>query len=246
MTDTPLSRYRQALRRLRLEASRSPRLERLLGERVVPTYGRVELFLAKRWRRYGRSAYALTRRNTRRGYEDLYASDAAMAEYVSPERVALYAELAGECARLGPRSLIDVGCGSGHFLLEVEARLGPSCRLAGVDHARTGVERLSKLVPQAEAIVADIYDLDLGGRTFDVVVCMEVLEHLSDPQRAIETLGRLRHHGSIVLITVPDGEHDTFEGHENFWTLAELEELLAPLGHVSVRRHGGDLIAMVS
>src|SRR5262245_32843515 len=83
-----------------------------------------------------RSAAAATRRNTREAYEAVYDSDRLVAEYLSPGRLEFYRELVGVLAPLEPRSVIDVGCGTGHLLrLLVDALPIPAERVVGIDHA---------------------------------------------------------------------------------------------------------------
>ena len=214
---------------------------------VKPAAIRVEAWAFGMRQRHGRGAYAATVSNTRSGYDRLYREPALLREYLTAERSSFYEALAGYCVTYRPRSLVDVGCGSGHLLSAISDRLGADVELVGIDHAPSGIDRLGELVPNAEGIVADIVDLDLGGRTFDLVVCSEVLEQLEEPRVALSTLERLRSPGGTILITVPDGEQDSFAGHVNFWSDAGLARFLAPVGVAEVRRIGpsDDLLAIL-
>ena len=197
--------------------------------------------------RHGRGVYAAVWRNTKDGYERLYADSELLEEYETPDRAAFHAAVATICAGFQPASVVDVGCGAGHLLAQIDERMSGRAELVGVDHAVSGIERLRQRLPGAEGIVADIGQLDLGDRRFDLVVCTEVLEHLDEPAVAVSALGRLRAVDGVVVVTVPDGAHDTWEGHVNFWTDAELAALLAPIGGVEVDRIGptDDLLAIV-
>jgi 2-polyprenyl-3-methyl-5-hydroxy-6-metoxy-1,4-benzoquinol methylase len=188
----------------------------------------------------------VARSNTRKSFERIYGSETLLREYLSPERLAFYDELAELCAALQPRRLIDVGCGPGHLLAAVTRRAPQVEVVVGVDYASAAIERLSRLLPRARGIVANIYDLGTLDERFDVVACTEVLEHLHRPTEALTVLQRLCAPGGHVVVTVPDGERDTYEGHVNFWTETEFGTLLALSGSTETRRtNGGDLIGVV-
>lgn len=180
------------------------------------------------------TARNITRKNDRRAYERLYRDDALLREYLAPERIDFYLEVAESCTRWHPRSVIDVGCGAGNLLDVVVKKLSPE-RVVGIDHADAGVARAKLLVPSGEFANRDLYKLDFD-ETFDLVLCTEVLEHLIDPDRAMNALSRLCGAAGVIVITVPDGAHDRWEGHRNFWTKSELEAFLQSYGNAEVSR----------
>lgn len=215
--------------------------------------------LAKKWHelrlelryRYGRSARNLTRRNSRRAYEKLYAADDLLAEYLGPERLAFYEEVASIAASYAGHSVVDVGCGSGNLLRQVLDRTVDSGatvdRVLALDHTRSALERTAELVPEAEGRIFDLMRDDLDGERFDLVLCTEVLEHLRRPEAACDRLARACAAGGTILITVPDGAVDAWEGHVNFWTEDELRAFLQPFGATTVQRVDADrgLLAIV-
>ena len=189
----------------------------------------------------------VARHNTRRGFEEIFASQQLMAEYLSADRLAFYEEIAKRCEPFAPRRAIDVGCGSGHLLAAV-VRTCPTVEEAvGVDYAHAAVARLGEVLPSARGIVSTILELDLGDEMFDLVLCTEVLEHLNRPHEALAVLARLCAPSGRMLITVPDGEHDDFEGHVNFWSADELRAFLASSGLAAEisRSLDNDLIATI-
>jgi len=196
--------------------------------------------------RRARTVPNITRRNNRRAYERVYGDDNLLAEYLAPERVAFYEEVAAISADQQPRAVIDVGCGTGNLLRAVVEKAMPE-RVVGIDYARAGIERARELVPSGEFRAQSLYDVD-PVESFDLVLCTEVLEHLRDPEGAVDVLVRLCAGSGRILITVPDGAQDAWEGHCNFWTQGELEELLRRYGGVEVSRMRADpksLLAVV-
>ena len=186
----------------------------------------------------------ITRRNTRRAYERVYGDDRLLSEYLVPGRVAFYAEVAEAAAAGDPRSVVDVGCGAGNLLQEVVEKAAPS-RVVGIDYAAAGVRRAQKLVPSGEFHAQSLYDVRLP-ETFDLVLCTEVLEHLSDPDAAMDVLTRLCAASGTILITVPDGAEDEWEGHLNFWSEEELYGFLRRYGDVDISRMRADPMSLLA
>jgi 2-polyprenyl-3-methyl-5-hydroxy-6-metoxy-1,4-benzoquinol methylase len=190
--------------------------------------------------RFRGSAASVTRRNSRRAYERLFRSDRLLGEYLSADRIRFYEEIAAIGAELDPRSVVDVGCGSGELIRALATRLDGARVFAGIDYARSGIERAGTAFPGARWIVADLYTFEpsdlFGAARFDLVLCTEVLEHLDDPGRALDLLERLCAPSGRVLITVPDGALDAWTGHVNFWTEDELARYLAGRGLDEIRR----------
>lgn len=152
-------------------------------------------------------------------------------EYLTPKRIASYHDLLATCQRHGitwaDRSVGEVGSGTG-YLLRLIHRAAPSARLTGFDSYREITALARHLCPQAAFADRDLFKLD--GQRFDVVICMEVLEHLIDPEEALSRLLAMVAPGGALVLTVPDGRTDAFPaldpypngkgywGHINFWS----------------------------
>ncbi len=123
------------------------------------------------WRAaHERSAKNITRKNTLRAYNRVYRSDSLLAEYLAPARLDFYDEVAERCARLTPRRVIDVGCGTGHLLRSLVDRMPVEPPLiVGVDRSRTAIRRARVLFPKGRFVVADLYRLPLDAERFDQV-----------------------------------------------------------------------------
>lgn len=142
--------------------------------------------------------------------------------------------------------LVDIGCGGG-LLSEPMARLGATV---------TGVDASESTIP-----VAQIHAAQMGltidyrqttaevlaqeGKEFDVVLAMEIVEHVESPQAFIATLASLLAPGGLVIMStlnrtpqsfakaiigaerilrwLPVGTHDwrKFVSPEELWTLLE-------------------------
>ena len=104
-------------------------------------------------------------------------------------------------APLAGKSAVDVGCGAG-LLCEPLSRLG--AEVTGVDAAP---ENVAAAAAHAEAagfdiryMAGEIGTLDLG--TFDLVTCMEVIEHVADKPAFVAALtAKLADDGLLILST---------------------------------------------
>jgi 2-polyprenyl-3-methyl-5-hydroxy-6-metoxy-1,4-benzoquinol methylase len=193
-----------------------------------------------------RSVKTIASKNTVAAFDEIYNDDDLTAEYAGPERLAFYDEVAAFCAAASPRRVVDVGCGTGHLLAAL-VRLQPDvASIVGVDPAPAAIRRLSQLVPEARGYVASVYELDLGGERFDLVLATEVLEHLDRPCEALDALRAICADGGHIVVTVPDGARDDWKGHVNFWTADELLRFLARVGRARVARtRSDDLLGVV-
>jgi 2-polyprenyl-6-hydroxyphenyl methylase / 3-demethylubiquinone-9 3-methyltransferase len=106
-------------------------------------------------------------------------------------------------AKLAGKSALDVGCGGG-ILAEAMARRG--ARVKGIDLSDKALKvaqlhlHESALAVDYEAVSAE----DLAGRSpssFDVVTCMELLEHVPDPASTVRACAELARAGGRVFFS---------------------------------------------
>jgi len=106
-------------------------------------------------------------------------------------------------AALGARDALDVGCGGG-ILAEAMARRG--ARVTGIDLAEKPLKVAqlhlleSRLEVRYELASAEDYALRHAGG-FDVLSCMEMLEHVPDPARAVAACARLLRPGGRAIFS---------------------------------------------
>lgn len=119
------------------------------------------------------------------------------------ERTPRYPDIADVIASLQPRRLLDMGCGSGYLAKLLKARV-PGLVVHGVDISSVALERAGAHVHQAWQVDLDKADLPVPSEQYDTVTCVEVLEHLYDPDHALREVARVLAAGGRAVVTVPN------------------------------------------
>lgn len=104
---------------------------------------------------------------------------------------------------LNNKNVIDVGCGGG---ILSEALAASGAKVTGIDLAPQSIEvaklhlHESNLDVNYECVnIIDKANLEAG--TYDVVTCMEMLEHVPDPQIIIDNCAKLLKPGGIAFFS---------------------------------------------
>jgi 2-polyprenyl-6-hydroxyphenyl methylase/3-demethylubiquinone-9 3-methyltransferase len=98
------------------------------------------------------------------------------------------------------RRLLDAGCGTGLFSkIAVEA----GARVTSVDVGPALLAEVAKKC-ESERVVGSVTDLPFLDRTFEIVICTEVIEHTPDPRRAVAELARVLAPGGTLVLTTPN------------------------------------------
>ncbi|MCH9684239.1 MAG: class I SAM-dependent methyltransferase [Deltaproteobacteria bacterium] len=102
---------------------------------------------------------------------------------------------------LRPASILEVGCGEG-YMLDALSQGGVKASLHGVDISEPAItDARARLGDRAMLEQRDARELADDGRQFDLVMMLEVLEHIPDPSQMLPILERLtRGH---LLLSVP-------------------------------------------
>ena len=109
-----------------------------------------------------------------------------------------------ECSRrpLDGRTALDVGCGAG-LLTEPLARLG--ARASGIDASPELIDvarwHAAAMGLDIDYRAGDVQELE--GR-FDLITCMEVIEHVADPAAFVQALARRLAPGGLLVLSTPN------------------------------------------
>ncbi|MEO9599354.1 bifunctional 2-polyprenyl-6-hydroxyphenol methylase/3-demethylubiquinol 3-O-methyltransferase UbiG [Parasphingorhabdus sp.] len=147
---------------------------------------------------------------------------------------------------LSGRKALDVGCGAG-LLCEPLARLG--AHVTGLDAAPENIA-VAKAHAEPQRLDIDYRNEaveDFGGKNFDLVTSLEVIEHVDDPQGFVQGLADALADDGLMIVSTPNRTAlsklllvDLAEGmgqiprgthhHDQFITPDELEKLLGNVG----------------
>jgi len=151
-----------------------------------------------------------------------------------------------EINKLDLKTILDFGCGEGFFLKAMKDRGLSEKKILGVDSRREAVERASPLLPEYDFKQIDLFQINPDEFQFDLVMAIEVLEHLYEPEKFVKHLTVLS--SRYVLFTVPFepwfqiinllrgrdilhlGNHPE---HVNHWSPASFRKFLTP--HIKIK-----------
>ncbi|MFZ1994835.1 MAG: class I SAM-dependent methyltransferase [Solirubrobacteraceae bacterium] len=95
--------------------------------------------------------------------------------------------------------VLDAGCGSGRTLVEL-ARYGGE--VSGIE-LNTEAAELARGRGVGEVQVGRLEELPWDEATFDLITCLDVIEHVPDDVTALVELRRVARPGGWLLVTVP-------------------------------------------
>ncbi len=107
-----------------------------------------------------------------------------------------YARVEAEVSVLAPKTVLDAGCGEGETLERLGSIL--EAEVTGIDLNPDSVEYAAVRIPSATFLTGDIGELPFEDDSFDLVLCLEVLEHIPEPGPVLAELSRVCR-GDIVL-----------------------------------------------
>ncbi len=137
--------------------------------------------------------------------------------------------------------ILDLGCGEG-ILLEKIVRRCPEKKVLGIDVMQENIKICKTNALPVE--YGDLYNLTLTDNSVDTVFLIEVIEHLTQPQRALQEIHRILKPGGKVVILFPNDsvfavarfvtlkfkEWKYNPGHVRQWTHNDLQDVLREIG----------------
>lgn len=157
--------------------------------------------------------------NSKENTDKFYANKKLVAIYENEIRLSFYCEMIDEISRsldLGIiNTIADVSAGTGKFLQEFQKKY-PLKKFFGFEYSDSALELCRKNCPRISFEKINLYQpVD---NKFDLVVCIDTLEHLEYPEFALKTMHEMLNEAGYLFLIVPNGRYDTFEGHIHYWS----------------------------
>lgn len=114
----------------------------------------------------------------------------------------------GEIASLLPariKSVLELGCGTGSISKWIKDRYGAN--VLGIELCESPAREASRVLDTV--IIGDVetLTLDVPSGSIDLVLCLDVLEHLRDPWTVTKRLAALVRPGGYFITSIPNVQH---------------------------------------
>lgn len=135
-------------------------------------------------------------------FRPLHKLGPARLAFIRQEIVRHFARPVGGLKPFEGLTVLDIGCGGG-LVSEPVARLGAS--MTGIDPAAENVEAARRHAA-GQGLAIDyrpcrVEDLVAEGRTFDCVLCLEVVEHVPDVAAFLKECATLVRPGGLMILS---------------------------------------------
>jgi SAM-dependent methyltransferase len=132
-----------------------------------------------------------------------------------------------------PKKILDIGCGTGETLTYIKS-LFPKALLYGIDTSSKAVT-FSKRRGHKNIYKASATKLPFKNQYFDVILILDVLEHIENDQLVLNEINRVLKKNGTIIITSPGlsfiwSTHDTKQGHKRRYTRSQIKQLAVKSG----------------
>ena len=103
---------------------------------------------------------------------------------------------------IGGKDLLDVGCGLGGFVKQCNKLGFHAC---GIETSSFAVQKCRE--QGLEVVEGQLSGMAFGGRKFDVITLIEVIEHVTNPTNVIQQAASLLKSGGVVHVQTGNVDH---------------------------------------
>ena len=120
---------------------------------------------------------------------------------------------------LGRKDILDIGAGTGSFLLKMKKQ---GWQVSGIEP-----NLKAKTIASNKGIHVYSQLKELEGKKFSVITLWHVLEHIPDPEEAVAKIAALMDQNGIVVVAVPN--FNSFDAHhyKEFWAAFDVPRHLS-------------------
>ncbi|MCK9255379.1 MAG: class I SAM-dependent methyltransferase [Bacteroidales bacterium] len=117
--------------------------------------------------------------------------------------------------------LYDIGVGWGHFL--------HAAQVLGFESSGVEISELMYHYASQDLKLNvehdDFYNLSLAKNNWDVVTMWDVLEHISEPQKAIKKIKEILKQGGLLILQVPQIDSKVAKKQKQNWSMMSIEHI---------------------
>ncbi len=141
----------------------------------------------------------------------------------------------GNRTDISERMIKDV-CKGRKVLAVGASRMGETTLLSNLDADITRTD----LIPDENIIEADVENLPFERRSYDVVICRDVIEHVKDEKKAMREMFRVLRNKGYLFISCPNRLAQGMDGleHVRAWSPKEFERFLDDNGYKIIDKRG--------
>ena len=99
-------------------------------------------------------------------------------------------------------SVLDIGCGLGYFLSALNLNIDKY----GVEDSKFACDHVKKNFKEIEILNGSYELIETFEKKFDVIMFYHVIEHLKDPQKAIQIIKKVLKKNGILILGTPNVE----------------------------------------
>lgn len=157
-------------------------------------------------------------------------------QYNDPLLNHLTEKIVDHLALVNGKSLLDIGCGVGRVDILAAVKgfttVGVDIEKKVIALAKENAKRFG-LDAQCKFIAGNILQQkSLSKQLFDVVICSEVIEHVSNPQEIIDFAYKVLKKNGLIILTAPNDPKlwsvlDEYAGHVKRFRVQEIKQLLS-------------------
>ncbi|MBI5592578.1 MAG: class I SAM-dependent methyltransferase [Deltaproteobacteria bacterium] len=99
-----------------------------------------------------------------------------------------------------PANVLDIGCGNGRFL---QGLINKNYSGYGIELPSKSAERASR-IPGLNLKTGQLCEDDFGEHFFDAVTMWHVIEHLPEPRKTLQIIGKILKQGGYLMASLPN------------------------------------------
>jgi SAM-dependent methyltransferase len=132
--------------------------------------------------------------------------------------------------------ILEIGCSSGYLLRDLKKEF-PLADIVGSDIVTKPLYKLGDTMHGIPLLQMDLLQCPFPDNQFDVVIALNVLEHIEDDITAIQKMEKLLKPGGVLIIEVPQGRnlYDYYDAHLKHFRRYEKHELLQKISYGNLK-----------